>query len=86
MSSVTDRLFGVVILLLVAWHVRTMCRCFRFNLSKSKTFFTFLSDNTVDVSSKSVFSCHHVRFGSGRPEMIKKIEKKKCQLVDYKCM
>lgn len=66
-SNVTELLIGVVMLLLDAWHVIIIWRCFLCNFSRCNTFLTLLSDNTVEEWSSSVFSCHHVTFGNGLP-------------------
>lgn len=69
MSSVTELEIGATRLLLDAWHVKMTLRCFLWRRSMWSTFLTFLSSVCSSVSSKSAFSCHHVTFGRGRPEI-----------------
>jgi hypothetical protein len=67
MSRETVLEMGATRLLLLAWHVNSVCRCRRPSFSRRRTFCTRRSGTCSYESSSKAFSCHHVTLGLGRP-------------------
>lgn len=67
MSRETALEMGATRLLLLAWHVKTVCRWRRPSFSRRRTFCTRRSGTCSYESSSNAFSCHHVTLGLGRP-------------------
>lgn len=58
---------GATRLLLLAWHVKRVCRWRRPSFSRWRIFCTRRSGICSYESSSNAFSCHHVTLGVGRP-------------------